>query len=656
MKTKQNLPPAGSLEDLLLSTLLENQAHPDYQKSIEMNATVLFSAATSISLPERTKNAFLANYPSFKTSWWTRKGFIQWIVGFVSITAIILYFVAMRNPIENTQISPDSNPMPGIVDTINHEKSDADQPRNSTPTHPISQKESFSDEKNSNLGEEKPENNLTTEAGKRPAVHLSGTGIGKMPEFDTKRGWDDTPYPDDGVEIKLSDYQLIAKKYIIHQTDSKPFYANPEKRSSRVAYPANAADSIKNFPPIPQDKPVYELHVYCGKPFKNLFKHMEFISLNPEPVEKPDNQILSDENPTEESSFTLPAPMFYGDIKKDGQLNKLDEEKLANLFFQPFYMMKTEVSNLDYKEFMYWVIRMNGFQAIERMNLDSLPKEAFQYQFHNPDNEYVKTNKSYVVDILPQRNVWTSDFPFSFNEPMDTYYLMHPAYSSYPVVGVSYWQALAYMDWLSWIWQSRLDARQIPYQIQFDLPTDYERELAIRSYLTQLENIRLQNSVNEQFFSSLAIKHVNDLELRMQLGIYSTDKLDEHFYTAPVAQSYFFPKSKTEMINLDGNVSEWCKDGYAENYAAWREKYIQLVAQDSTKGAELLLQMEEYFMQTCNKRSGKLVRGANFYDQRFTIGSQDQKGALYAKAFVAPNEQHSTIGFRAVVRVTIKKP
>lgn len=80
-----------------------------------------------------------------------------------------------------------------------------------------------------------------------------------------------------------------------------------------------------------------------------------------------------------------------------------------------FYMDETEVTNADYREYLYWVKR-------------------------------VYTDYPLVYQqALPDTLVWRG--ALAFNEPMTEYYLRHPSYNDYPVVGVTWIQATQYCDW-----------------------------------------------------------------------------------------------------------------------------------------------------------------------------------------------------------------
>jgi gliding motility-associated lipoprotein GldJ len=81
-----------------------------------------------------------------------------------------------------------------------------------------------------------------------------------------------------------------------------------------------------------------------------------------------------------------------------------------------FYMDETEVTNVDFREYLYWISRV--FYA-----------------------SYPEVYKRALPDTL----VWRSKL--GFNEPYVELYLRHPAYNYYPVVGVNWLQATDYCAW-----------------------------------------------------------------------------------------------------------------------------------------------------------------------------------------------------------------
>ncbi|MFK8102416.1 MAG: SUMF1/EgtB/PvdO family nonheme iron enzyme [Saprospiraceae bacterium] len=81
-----------------------------------------------------------------------------------------------------------------------------------------------------------------------------------------------------------------------------------------------------------------------------------------------------------------------------------------------FYMDETEIANVDYKEYLYWIDRVFG-ESYPEVYLNSLP------------------------DTL----VWREEL--SYNEPFVETYFRHPSYNDYPVVGVSWLQANEFCKW-----------------------------------------------------------------------------------------------------------------------------------------------------------------------------------------------------------------
>lgn len=87
-----------------------------------------------------------------------------------------------------------------------------------------------------------------------------------------------------------------------------------------------------------------------------------------------------------------------------------------NVTVPSFYMDETEVANVHYREYVYWLQRSYGADY---------PEE--------------------VSKALPDSTAWRE--ALSYNEPMVNNYFRHAAYNNYPVVGVNWYQANAYCKW-----------------------------------------------------------------------------------------------------------------------------------------------------------------------------------------------------------------
>lgn len=81
-----------------------------------------------------------------------------------------------------------------------------------------------------------------------------------------------------------------------------------------------------------------------------------------------------------------------------------------------FYMDETEVANVHYLEYLYWLDRVYG-------------------------TDYPEVYKKALPDTL----VWRDKL--AYNEPYVELYLRHPAYQFYPVVGISWLQANDFAAW-----------------------------------------------------------------------------------------------------------------------------------------------------------------------------------------------------------------
>ena len=81
-----------------------------------------------------------------------------------------------------------------------------------------------------------------------------------------------------------------------------------------------------------------------------------------------------------------------------------------------FYMDETEVANVHYLEYLYWITRVFGA-------------------------DYPEVYKRALPDTL----VWRDKL--AYNEPLVELYFRHPSYQQYPVVGINWLQANDFCAW-----------------------------------------------------------------------------------------------------------------------------------------------------------------------------------------------------------------
>lgn len=148
-----------------------------------------------------------------------------------------------------------------------------------------------------------------------------------------------------------------------------------------------------------------------------------------------------------------------------------------------FYMDDTEITNNEYRQFVYYVrdslahARLdhfneddNGQQTIDWTQKIDWTDEALEDMYYKGAEQFIgskeydirkfmyeyqwrdwnlaahatkygergNTIKKDKVMVYPDTLVWVRDFAYSYNEPMTRNYFWHPAFDDYPVVGVNW--------------------------------------------------------------------------------------------------------------------------------------------------------------------------------------------------------------------------
>jgi formylglycine-generating enzyme required for sulfatase activity len=513
------------------------------------------------------------------------------------------------------------------------------------------------------------------------------------------------------------------------------------------------------------------LNFYHGKP--NLFDDCVYFDLAQQQVSKAFERVNL---PTAAASLR-----FYMDTSKtqNTYVSKIATQvpttKNIQPYYQPFYFRKYEVSNKEYRDFVNWVrdsiarrlLVKGGFEddylkknwefndtydtAMPPLNweekirwdiggdygpcLEELYVPIAQRHWNRREMNPLKLNYLFMqspaefgkreINIYPDTACWTTDFNYTYNEPMTNMYFWHPAYDNYPVVGISYWQCMAFLEWKSKQISQEMSRKGKKYKVICQLPSEREWDMASTAELkdnklnlfgenyfstcdhTWLTDLRLTYDTSERVLvmrgqdttASKAImspaKTTERSILNYNPAIYAPSRdeyllelrtsgnyiSDGYFHTGPVAmqingkpyssvsnrlrkkyekehrlsqatnarnKSHY--DEQTGIYYLDGNVSEWMREDLDLNWRPMFTKHSWIPVGPMAKEYAALLEKENYYYNHLAVK-GKLVRGGNWYDERYTDKFGKNTAGQNLKTFVAPEKSHSTIGFRYVIYV-----
>lgn len=226
---------------------------------------------------------------------------------------------------------------------------------------------------------------------------------------------------------------------------------------------------------------------------------------------------------------------------------------------------KYEYPDVDYVEVMESLYyppeeRFNGERLIDVRKLKYkyvwVDQETAAKDKGNPDTFRIDYRHEVEVPVYPDTTVWVRDFNYSHNDPLHQNYFWHEAYNDYPVVGVTWEQAVAYCafktkkqnDYLS----KRKRRGQTVKVIDYRLPTEIEWEYAARGglqgapypwggpYLIDDRGCYLAN-------------------FKPKRGDYIEEQGKGYMYTSPVKT---FPPNGYGLYDMAGNVAEWTSSPY----------------------------------------------------------------------------------------------
>jgi gliding motility-associated lipoprotein GldK len=387
----------------------------------------------------------------------------------------------------------------------------------------------------------------------------------------------------------------------------------------------------------------------------------------------PDNGQLVGVSPSSRASMGKPLGMVYvppgtfhmGPSDEDINFNYTARNKQVSI--NGFWMDATEVTNNEYRQFIGWVrdslaakelnygkevdgtfvvdwkkaktIKYSDKSTLEKISKLTLTPDNRLYGKNEVDPEKLmfrveyfdlkeaaklenkgKPRQTFIIrydeKVYPDTLVWMRDFSYSYNEPMTKRYFAHPSFGNYPVVGVSWKQAVAFCRWRSKYMNDYLEKKKKAVESDYRLPTEAEWEYAARGGRTQSMYPWGNYYTRNKKGCLLA-------NFKPGRGNYAEDG---GFYT--VRADAYWPND-FGLYNMAGNVSEWTSSLYYEggyNFQHDMNPDIRYDAKDSDPP----------------RMKRKVVRGGSWKDVAYFLqsGTRNYEYQDTAKSY---------IGFRCVI-------
>jgi sulfatase modifying factor 1 len=336
-----------------------------------------------------------------------------------------------------------------------------------------------------------------------------------------------------------------------------------------------------------------------------------------------------------------------------------------------FYMDNTEITNNEYRQFVYWVRdslahRLIGGEHIldegeyeerinwrEKIKWDDEQNEETLAELFLPETERFyrrkeidsrKLNFEYywidlrtaaqresreqglrdrsvfikkdVINVYPDTLAWIHDYAYAYHEPLTQMYFWHPAYDDYPLVGVNWKQARAFNIWRTQLLNSYLADNDGAYVQDFRLPTESEWEYAARGGL----------ELSPYPWGGPYIRNSRGCFLGNFKPMRGNYMDDGGVYTVKVTS--YWPNDYG-LYCMAGNVSEWTSNAYDESAYSFTHDIstdYEYEAKDSDPPAL--------------KR--KVIRGGSWKDVMFYLQTS-------ARTYEYQDTAKCYIGFRSVM-------
>jgi formylglycine-generating enzyme len=274
---------------------------------------------------------------------------------------------------------------------------------------------------------------------------------------------------------------------------------------------------------------------------------------------------FSDEDTTKFQVFRLPKEVVGPRLKfiqggravlgsQENDVMGFRDNTERTVTIASFFMDETEVTNVDYKEFLH--------NMRTRVSADS------------------------ILRLEPNEKVWEGTM--SYNDVYSTYYFQYPGFNFYPVAGVSWTQANTYCKWRTMYVnevnreKNKLDSALTENQLvqrgvvfpDYRLPNEAEWEFAAKAMIgTQYMD---ENQENGRIYpwDGRGPRNPYNIKRKSRQGDFLANFKRGRGDYAGISGSihndgeiiptnvYDFPPNDYGLYNMAGNMNEWVQDVY----------------------------------------------------------------------------------------------
>ncbi|MDG2139617.1 MAG: SUMF1/EgtB/PvdO family nonheme iron enzyme [Flavobacteriales bacterium] len=170
----------------------------------------------------------------------------------------------------------------------------------------------------------------------------------------------------------------------------------------------------------------------------------------------------------------------YGNFLDPARINwktkiRWDDQEIREILEEEMYLSSNErynsVREFDTRKYIY------EYQVLDLQDASNKSKREGDASGKRDRSEFLSTVS---IQIYPDTLSWMHDYAYSFNEPYTNDYYSHTAYDDYPVVGISWKQAVAFTKWRTEQMNNFLRANNQQATPDYRLPTESEWEYASR--------------------------------------------------------------------------------------------------------------------------------------------------------------------------------